>query len=70
MEESILKEIQRMSKLLALSIVKDLKTIDQFELLNNSGYQPKEIAELLGTTRNTVSVELSKLKKKQRKNKK
>ena len=50
-------------KLLALNFVKDLKTNDKFIALYSAGYQPKEIAEVLGTTPNTVSVGLSKIKK-------
>ena len=63
MDEKMLIELQRMSKLLALNLVKDLKSNEKFKILYNAGYQPKEIAEMLNTTPNTVSVELSKLKK-------
>ena len=70
MDEKILLELRRMSKLLALDLVKDMKTNEKYKMLNNAGFQPKEIAEILDTTRNTVSVELSKLKKKLKKDKK
>jgi len=67
MDDKIFNELQRMSKLLALNLVKDLKTSEKYLMLNNVGFQPKDIAEILDTTRNTVSVELSKLKKKAKK---
>ena len=70
METKMLLELQRMSKLLALNLVKDLKSTEKYKILYNAGYQPKEIAEILNTTPNTVSVELSKLKKNLRNNKK
>lgn len=63
MDEKILYELQRMSRLLALNLVKDIKSSEKYKVLYNAGYQPKEIAEILSTTPNTVSVELSKLKK-------
>ena len=36
---------------------------EQIELLSKSGFQPKEIAELIGTTPNTVRVGLAALRK-------
>lgn len=45
--------------LLALLLVQDRKQPDQIALLSRAGFQSAEIAALLGTTRNTVSVQLS-----------
>lgn len=67
MDEKTLFELQRISRMLALNLVKDLKTSEKYLMLNNAGFQPKEIAEILDTTPNTVRVELSKLKKKAKK---
>jgi transcriptional regulator len=46
-------------RLLALSLVEGRKQVDQISLLSSAGLRPKEIADLLGTTPNTVSVALS-----------
>jgi transcriptional regulator len=45
--------------LLALLIVQERKQPEQIAILNRAGFKPSEIADLLGTTRNTVSVQLS-----------
>jgi transcriptional regulator len=45
--------------LLGLLLVRERKQTEQITLLNRAGFRPAEIAALLGTTRNTVSVELS-----------
>ncbi|MDP2036358.1 MAG: hypothetical protein Q8L04_03180 [Ignavibacteria bacterium] len=62
----LVDEIKKMNRLLALVLVKDLKTNDKFIALNDAGYQPKEIADLLNTTANTVRVTLSNARKKKK----
>lgn len=62
--EEILQELQRITKLLALTVTKGQIQKDQIVALSGIGFQPKEIAELLGTTPHTVSVTLSDIKKK------
>lgn len=49
--------------MLSLSLPKDLKQKDKIRLLSKSGFKPKEIADILGTTPLTVSVTLSKIRK-------
>ncbi len=49
----------RLVSLLGLLLVQERKQTDQIGLLGRAGFKPAEIAALLGTTRNTVSVELS-----------
>jgi hypothetical protein len=49
----------RLVNLLALLIVQERKQPEQIAILNRAGFKPSEIADLLGTTRNTVSVQLS-----------
>jgi len=49
----------RLLKLLALVLVQDHKQPHQISLLNRAGFRPFEIARLLGTTPNTVRVQLS-----------
>jgi CRP-like cAMP-binding protein len=62
-EKEILQELQRISKLLALDITKEMAQRDKIETLSNIGLQPKEIADLIGTTPGTVSVALVQIRK-------
>jgi len=62
-QNEILQELQRISKLLALTITRELKQKEKIELLYSIGFQPKEIADLIGTTSNTVSVTLVEIRK-------
>lgn len=62
--DEILVEIRHITKILALIATKDQPQKDQILTLSNIGFQPKEIAELLGTTSNTVRVTLTALRKK------
>lgn len=63
--EDVLSELRRIVRLMTLSITKELSQREQIALLSTAGFQPKEIAELIGTTRNTVSVTLAHMKKAQ-----
>ena len=65
-ENEILQELQRISRLLVLIATKGQVQKDAIADLSRAGFQPKEIADLLVTTPNTVSVALSTLKKKTR----
>lgn len=49
----------KLVNLLALLLVQERKQPEQIALLNRAGFRSSEIAALLGTTRNTVSVQLS-----------
>ncbi len=49
----------RLVNLLGLLLVQALRQNDQIGLLGRAGFRPAEIAAMLGTTPNTVSVELS-----------
>ncbi len=49
----------KLVNLLALLLIQERKQPEQIAFLNRAGFQPAEIAALLGTTRNTVSVQLS-----------
>lgn len=49
----------RLLNLLALQLVQERAQTEQIDLLARAGLRPAEIAALLGTTRNTVSVNLS-----------
>jgi DNA-directed RNA polymerase specialized sigma24 family protein len=69
-EKASLKEIvnrlDKVIRLLAISITLDKKQNEQIEFLNDAGFKPKEIADILGTTGNTVRVALSQIRKKSR----
>lgn len=49
----------KLVNLLALLLVQERKQPEQIALLSRAGFRPLEIAGLLGTTPNTVSVQLS-----------
>jgi hypothetical protein len=49
----------RLLKVLGLILVQERQQSDQIALLGRAGFRPGEIAAMLGTTPNTVSVELS-----------
>src|SRR2546427_12876910 len=57
-------KLDTLIRLTALGLVKDLgKQRQQIELLSDAGFPPKQIADVLRTTRNTVSVALNSIKK-------
>ncbi len=60
------EQLKRIANLLALLSVKDEPQVEQIAVLGSAGFSVAEIAELLGTTRNTVSVTLSQRKTKKR----
>jgi DNA-directed RNA polymerase specialized sigma24 family protein len=67
-QEQILSEIStkmdQIIRLLALNLVKDMETQkEQILTLASFDFGPSEIAELIGTTSNTVNVTLSRAKK-------
>jgi DNA-binding NarL/FixJ family response regulator len=64
----IISKMDTINRLLALNIVKDFKIQEQkITTLSSFGFSPSEIAKLLGTTPHTVSVALSRIKKKAKK---
>jgi DNA-binding CsgD family transcriptional regulator len=67
MNEELLNEFIKLNKLLILLLTKDLSQNNKILFLSNSGFSPKDIGELLNTTRNTVSVTLNQLKKRSKK---
>jgi DNA-directed RNA polymerase specialized sigma24 family protein len=50
-------------RLLGIMAVRELPQTQQVAILNRVGFAPKEIAELLGTTANTVRVALFGIRK-------
>jgi DNA-binding CsgD family transcriptional regulator len=64
----ITSKMDTIIRLLALSIVRDFQIQEQkITALSSLGFSPSEIAKLLGTTQNTVSVTLNRMKKKTKK---
>ena len=59
----ILNELRRITKILALIASQNKTQKEQIDVLSNAGMQPKEIADILGTTPNTVRVTLAKTRK-------
>ena len=49
----------KLVKILALHLVHEREQSDQIDLLSRAGFRPAEIADLVGTTPNTVRVLLS-----------
>lgn len=70
-ELSAAHQLERIANLLALLLTHGKPQAEQITVLSGAGYSSAEIAQLVGTTRNTVSVTLSQLKaEKQSKSKK
>lgn len=57
-------KLDKILRVLAVLATKGMKQREQISLLNQAGMRPKDIAELLGTSSNTVRVELVALRKK------
>jgi hypothetical protein len=62
-EELILGKLDQLVRLTTIGITRGLKQREQITLLDRAGLTPKDIADLLGTTGNTVNKELSTLRK-------
>jgi DNA-directed RNA polymerase specialized sigma24 family protein len=70
-ELSAARQLERIANLLALLVTHGKPQAEQIAVLNGAGYSSAEIAQLVGTTRNTVSVTLSQMKaEKQKRSKK
>ncbi len=66
-DHEVLVELRQIKKLLAVLATKGTEQQrDRIQILDTAGFSPKEIADLLGTTRNSVSVALVKLRKQSR----
>lgn len=62
--KEIIRKLDLLVKLTALSVTRGREFRDQVKMLSDIGLGPKEIAELLGKTANTISVTLHLMKKK------
>lgn len=59
----VASKLDSMIKLLALTAVQGKTLKEQVSLLSSLGFQPKQIAEMLGKTPNHISVVLHELRK-------
>jgi len=63
-----INKLNIITRLLALNLVKDMKTQNEKILsLSSYGFTPTSIAEMLGTSSNTVNVALSRSRSKEKK---
>ncbi len=62
-DEMVAEKLNYVLRLLAIMATKDLKQRDQIALLNRAGLPPRDIAEIVGTSSNTVRVELVAIRK-------
>lgn len=67
MNDELIIEVKRLNKLLILLLTKDLSQNDKIIFLDKSGFQPKDIAEIINTTPNTVRVALARIRKNSKK---
>jgi DNA-directed RNA polymerase specialized sigma24 family protein len=67
MSEQLLNEINQnlevLIRLKAFELIHGRAQREQIQLLSQVGFTPKEIGEMLGTSANTVSVELSRFRR-------
>ena len=62
-----MEQLEEVVRLLAIQLRRDTESQAQaIEELNRAGFGPTRIAELLGTTPNTVNVSISNAKKRKR----
>ena len=62
-ESTLANELKILRRLIALTLIDGKRNREQIALLAAAGMDRHEIAELVGTTAGTVSVEISNLKK-------
>ena len=65
--EVLTERVDRLIKLVATGLVADKTQRDQIWLLSKAGLPPREIAEIIGTSANTVRVELTAIRKRNKK---
>lgn len=63
-DKEILRTLNIIMKLTAMNAGIGLTATEKIKLLNNLGLRAEEIAEVIGTSKNTVQVRLSEMRKK------
>jgi len=61
-DSSLVIDLRRLTKLLALILIKGESQTEKIRALNAAGFAPTEMALLLGTTVNTINVTLHKIR--------
>jgi DNA-directed RNA polymerase specialized sigma24 family protein len=69
-EELVTDRLDKLLRVATASATRGMKQGDQIALLDRIGFPPREIADLIGTTSNTVNVALSTFRKEKKKNRK
>lgn len=62
-EEQTVEKLDQILRILVSTAIRGLKQREKIALLDGAGFSPKAIADLLGTSSNTVRVELVALRK-------
>jgi len=62
-EEQTLEKLDQILRILVGAVSRGLNQRERFALLDGAGFSPKAIADLIGTSSNTVRVELVALRK-------
>jgi DNA-binding NarL/FixJ family response regulator len=65
--QKISEQLKQLTRLVAITVIAEKKQREQILALSRAGLDRHEIAEILGTTPGTVSVELSVLKREKKK---
>lgn len=65
--KALTKRVDMLIKLVGVGLVAGKTQREQIKLLSKAGLQPREIAELVGTSPNTVRVELAVMRKARKK---
>ncbi|MGA2173333.1 MAG: hypothetical protein ABSG82_10055 [Sedimentisphaerales bacterium] len=65
--DEVISRIDKLIRLVATGLVIGKSQTEQVGLLSRAGLQPKEIADIVGTTPNTVRVTLSTARKQNKK---
>jgi len=66
---AVVSRLDRILKLLAATVAIEKPQRERIRLLSSAGLAPREIAEAIGTTPNTVRVALTGIRKRQRRRK-
>jgi DNA-directed RNA polymerase specialized sigma24 family protein len=64
--KEIVERLDKLIRIVAISNTRGLTSTDRIILLHQAGFAPREIADMLNTTSNVVSVTLSLRRKKEK----
>lgn len=63
--KELMERLDKLTRVVAISNTRGLTSTDRIILLSQAGFRPREIADMLNTTSNVVSVTLSLRRKKE-----